>query len=109
MATAPVLPTADAPLVDTKMGRITRAWYLPILSLFQPAPESSIAVGGSPFSFTATSAGSLLVMGGAVSQITLKRNQVYVTGVVSGFIPVSNGDVLVIAFTVPPTLVFFPR
>jgi len=109
--TAPVfnIPTFEAPMVDLETGRATRAWYLPLMSLFQPLPENSVTPTGSPFAFTAIQGGALLVSGGTVSQITLKRNQVYVTGLTSGFIPVSAEDVVTITYTVAPTLLFFPR
>lgn len=103
------IPTFEAPMVDLETGRATRAWYLPLLSLFQPLPEVQVTVGGSPFSYVATQGGSLLVSGGTVTQITLKRNQVYVTGLTNGFIPVSAGDVVTITHAGAPSLVFFPR
>lgn len=109
MATVFTIPTFEAPLVDLQTGRATRAWYLFLMGLFQPLPESSVVATGSPFSYTTTQGGNLLVVGGTVSQITIKRDQVYVTGLTSGFIPVSNGDVVTITYTVAPTLVFFPR
>lgn len=102
-------PTFDAPIVDTKTGRLTRPWFLALQSLWDPAPESSVTAGSSPFAFTVNQPGALLVSGGNVSAISFKRTTTTVLGITSGFIPCGVGDVITITYTVAPTLVFFPR
>jgi hypothetical protein len=103
------VPKSDAPIADLQTGRVTRAWYLSLISLFQILQERTVTVGASPFSFVASDSGNLLVAGGNVSQIALQRVGSYVTGLTAGFIPVSEGDVVTITYTVAPSVVFFPR
>ena len=102
------IPKFDAPMVD-EQKRCTRPWFLAFRSLFVADPEGAVAPTGSPFVYNATEPGSLLIVGGTVSAVTLQRNQTYATGLTSGFIPVSIGDKVTITYTVAPTLTFFPR
>lgn len=74
-------------------------------------PQSVITVKSSPFSYVAPAGGSVLISGGTVSQIQYSRDgaNFYVTGQTAGMLPVSQGDTLVVTYSVPPTMVFFPR
>lgn len=74
-------------------------------------PQSVIVLQASPFTYTTPNGGSVLVSGGTVTQIKLSRDgaNFYVTGQTSGVIPVSQGDQLVVSYSAPPTMVFFPR
>lgn len=101
-------PRFDAPIAD-KDGRLTRPWLLALQSLWNPAAEFSVAPTGSPFTLHVPQPGFLLVVGGTVSDISLRRSQLNPTGLTGGFIPCSIEDDVVITYTVAPTLVFFPR
>src|SRR5262249_50034507 len=95
-------PNFSSPLVD-KMGLCAKDWFLFFASLVNPQPESAVIPSASPFAFTATQGGSLLVVGGTVSAISVQRNQSYLTGLTAGFIPLSTGDIATITYTVAPT------
>ena len=81
------------------------------LNSFSTAPtqEQAITVGPSPATFQATSNGTILIMGGTVSAISLTRNSTYNLGVTSGYIPLSIGDIVTITYTGVPTCTWFPR
>lgn len=72
-------------------------------------PIQTITVGASPFTYTAPFNGSVLVKGGTVSIVSLIRQGAStVTGLVTGFIPVSRSDQVQITYTAAPTAVYFP-
>ena len=93
-------------LVDPKTGMVTRQWYL----YFQgadPAPVSPVTVTASPFLYTPSDVGSVVVQGGTVSLIEIVRKGTSVnTGVTAGVIPIARGDQLRITYTVLPTVTF---
>lgn len=75
----------------------------------QPAPIAAVVVGASPFSYTASIAGYVHVTGGTVSAIALIRAATTLaTGLTAGFIPVGQGDVVRVTYTVKPTVNFVP-
>jgi hypothetical protein len=72
-------------------------------------PAVAQNVTGSPASFSAEGSGSFLVTGGSVSSISLIRGRVSLpTGLSGGFIPVSQGDVLVVTYSGAPAVTFVP-
>lgn len=89
---------------------ISLAWwqFFNLLAPVQPIKEASITVTGSPFSYTAQSNGYVLVTGGTVSAISFTRVSAHATGLITGFIPVDNKDVVTITYTVAPTITFIP-
>jgi hypothetical protein len=101
-------PKFDAPIADEN-GRCTRSWFLAFQSLWNASPEFAVTPTGSPFTFHVPQPGNLLVVGGTVSAISLTRSSLEATGLTAGFIPCSTEDDVTITYTVPPTLVFFPR
>jgi hypothetical protein len=73
-------------------------------------PTAAITVGGSPFSYTAPFAGTVVVQGGTVSAIALVRQGTSTTtGLTVGVFPVSRGDVVAVTYTGTPTMSFLPR
>lgn len=72
---------------------------------------AAITVGASPFSYTAPAAGSVVVGGGTVSAITLKRGTpaAITMGITAGNVPVSPGDIVTTTYSVLPTMNFVPR
>lgn len=106
-------PTYDEPL--TIKGQIARGWFRLWTGLQkgQPTgPAAGVKVGSSPFRYTASQGGSLIVNGGSTTQISFSRDGVnfFILGVTVGMFPLSQGDVLQITYPVaPPTVTFVPR
>ena len=68
-----------------------------------------IAVGASPFTYTATKAGAVIVNGGTLSLIQFGRGgALYTLGVLAGVAPVWAGDTVVVTYVVAPTMTFMP-
>ncbi|WP_186267814.1 hypothetical protein [Burkholderia gladioli] len=72
---------------------------------------ASITIGASPFSYTAPAAGSVLIVGGTVSAVTLKRGApaAVSVGATAGSVPVSAGDIVTVTYSAAPTMSFVPR
>ena len=72
-----------------------------------PQPIQTVSATGSPFSFTASQAGSVSISGGTISALRLTRGKLSVP--VSGaMIPVMNGDMLTITYSGSPAIYFIP-
>lgn len=72
-------------------------------------PSSVISVGGSPFTYTAPFAGSVVITGGTVTSISFIRQGTSVaTGLTSGIVPVSRYDQVQVAYMSLPTMTFIP-
>ncbi len=107
------LPSSAQPIGTTLDGKpvaVNRVWQRWFNSFTSAAAASAVSsITPSPFSFTANTSGNLLVVGGTVSAITLQRAQTILpTGLTSGFIPMANGDIVTITYSVAPTLNFIP-
>lgn len=72
---------------------------------------AAITVGASPFAYTAQAAGTVVVSGGTVSAITLKRGTpaAISVGETAGVIPVSAGDIVSVTYSAAPTMSLVPR
>lgn len=110
-------PTYQEPLQSGKQKDMptTRGWFSFWSGLFAgqaTGPHSAITVKSSPFTYVAPLGGSVIVQGGTTTQIKFSRdgNNFFVTGVTAGMLPVSQGDQLVVTYSVgPPTMTFVPR
>jgi 2-keto-4-pentenoate hydratase len=72
------------------------------------APPASVAVGASPFTYTAPDRGVLVLQGGTVSLVELGRKGTFVTtGLTTAVLNVSKGDQVRVTYAVLPTLTFF--
>lgn len=92
----------------------TRGWYTFWLGLLQGQPGGPVAAlvpGVSPYSYTATFGGTVIVKGGTVSKVELSRDGVtfYDTGQTSGMFTVALGDTLKTTYSVVPTMTFVSR
>jgi hypothetical protein len=90
------------------------AWYRFFQALqlgIPPQAEIAITVTASPFTYSATMAGFVIVHGGTVSQISFSRTSgtSYVTGQTSGTFPVSAGDSLIVTYSSAPTVTMVPQ
>jgi hypothetical protein len=106
------MPDYNQPLM-TK-GVMASGWARFFQGLWSGIPTQNVSVllpPSSPFTFSAPAGGVLIINGGTVSQVKYSRDAAnfYVTGQTQGMFPVSQGDQLVISYTVPPTIVFAPR
>lgn len=114
MAANPTTPNWSSPLVDPSTGIVSTTWMRFFASLFGGSPAAitpaDLSNAASPFSYTASAQGFLVVQGGTVSQITLTRARVanLDMGVIAGPIPMDNGDVVTITYTVAPNVTFIP-
>ncbi|MGS0981013.1 hypothetical protein [Burkholderia glumae] len=71
----------------------------------------AVTVGASPFAYTAPAAGTVLIVGGTVSAVTLKRGTASAVsvGATAGSVPVSAGDIVTVTYSAAPTMSFVPR
>ena len=105
------LPAVTQPMVDPRTGVLTPEWVKHFAGQQSQAGKiASVSVTASPFSYTANEIGHLHIKGGTVSSVTLVRARVsLLTGQISGFFPMSPGDVISIVYTVAPTVSFIPE
>lgn len=103
------VPSSQIPFVNQDKT-IATEWLRFLTDLVSnPAPSTTPTVTASPMAFAAPRTGHLLVVGGTVSAISLKRGRATIaTGMTSGFIPVSSNDIVTVTYTVAPTLTFVP-
>lgn len=75
-----------------------------------PAATSSIAVGGSPFSFQNTVPGHINISAGTVSLIEVSRDgsNFFATGLLGGMFFLCPGDFCRVTYAVAPTMTWFP-
>jgi hypothetical protein len=105
------LPDFGLAAVD-KEGKFSAAWQRGLTRLAQLTAARKIAAvspGASPFTYTATTIGNLLITGGNVSAVLLTRGLQSAACPVSGFIPMAAKDSVTITYTVAPTLTFVPN
>lgn len=103
-------PTYQTPLqIGTNIAQAWWRWIQAIQAGTPPGAEAPITVGASPFYYTATQGGFVIVDGGTVSQVVFNRTSQHVTGVTHGAFPVSNGDQIIVNYSVKPTMTFVPQ
>jgi hypothetical protein len=112
------LPATRQPVVEQGPGgqaAFSRPWYLYFDGVFRRltgsgANPEAITVGVSPYSYTITDDGILMVTGGTVSDIDYGRNGVFTdTGFTAGTLTVFAGDVVRVTYTVLPTVTLVRR
>lgn len=113
MTTSPTfgLPSPQLPATDPKTGMLANIWYQFFARAVQLTPErplQTLAVGPSPFVYTAYTIGHLLVNGGSVAGINLTRDGVSVACPTTGFIPMAANDIVTIAYLSAPLVTFVP-
>ncbi len=72
---------------------------------------ANVAPGASPYTYTASAAGSVVITGGTVSAIQLKRGSTTITVAAASpaVVPVSAGDQVITTYSAAPTMSFVPR
>lgn len=98
----------------TNGGKMVQAWYRfhnNVLKGTPPADISPVAVGPSPFLYTTTQGGFIVVQGGTVTMISTQRGTgaPVNSGVTQGHINISAGDSAIIVYTTKPNITFFPQ
>lgn len=109
MAANNAVPSSQSAMVTTA-GLVTPAWLrFFTLLLAQPGDIDAVVLTGSPFSFTASEKGTAFVSGGTVSSIQVTRSRAtFTTGQTSGNVPLAQGDMLIVTYSIAPTLTFVP-
>lgn len=74
----------------------------------QPSAPSQVVVGASPFTYTASGSGNLVISGGTITGVTFIRGPSSVSLGTIRTIPMANADVATVAFTGTPTAIFIP-
>lgn len=74
-------------------------------------PIAAVTPGASPYTYTAAAAGSVVITGGTVSNIQLKRGATTITiaTATGAVVPVSAGDQVITTYSAAPTMNFVPR
>jgi hypothetical protein len=95
-----------------KQGQTSSVWYRFFQGSYQgvpPSAEVTVAVGGSPFMYTAPVKGFVILTGGTVTAVQFTRAQTTLTGQTSGLFPLNQGDILTVTYSGLPTMVFVPQ
>lgn len=102
-------PSLATPAVDDK-GFFTAQWVRFFTGLIAPERKfRALPVPASPGTVTSPDNGNLLISAGTVSSIKLRRGGVLLTlPGTSGLYPVSDGDEIVVTYTVAPAVTFIP-
>ncbi len=98
----------DGALVNVMLGHM---WYRLLTRLTQlnaERPIAAVAVGASPFSYTATTIGHLNIIGGTISSRTLTRGTDTTNIGASQLVPMAAGDTVTVTYSVAPTMSFIP-
>lgn len=104
----PTVPNSNQPLTDGK-GFVTQVWQRFFGALVEPAAAiSAVAVSASPTSFTAAGSGTVVISGGTISAVTLTRAGSVVSFGTTRVVPVANGDLVTVTYSVAPTISFIP-
>lgn len=98
----------------SEKGATGRTWYQFMVDVWKgkpPASEGSVIPTSSPFTYTAQTKGFLIVQGGTVSLVQFSRNGTtnYSTGQTQGTFPLSQGDSLIVTYSVTPILTWVPQ
>jgi hypothetical protein len=109
----PNVPSLTVPMVDEDRT-VATAWADFLSSLGGAANQMGpVMLVGSGMPLAARADGSFHIAGGTVSAVSITRGRnpsvTLATGVTAGFVPVSEGDVMSITYTVVPVVTFVPR
>lgn len=105
------LPNLASPFVDAQ--RLLTGPWVDFLSALagKPGKPVTAALSGSGVPFAVAGDGHYVVQGGTVTAIVVRRGRPAVSvnmGVTQGPVPVVEGDLLAITYSVAPTVTFLP-
>jgi hypothetical protein len=107
-------PTYDQDILtqNTSNAKTTSSWYRWFQDIelgVPPTSESPITVGASPFIYSPTRTGNVIVSGGTVSNIMISRSGTfYSTGQTAGSFSLAANDQIQVVYTAVPLMVFLP-
>lgn len=105
------IPQRNAPLLESD-GTLSLYWYQFFKGLVpgKATPETAITVSSSPFSYTSTDDGFVVITGGTVSSVTITRSgsAMSVATSTGHAIPIGKGDVLIVTYSGTPTMLIYP-
>ena len=102
------IPTYDQSI--TVANKTSSIWYRFFQGTFTGQPtgaEINVTLTGSPFIYTAPTAGMLIIAGGTISKLSLNRTQDNALNTNESLIPMANGDQVSITYSVKPTTFTF--
>lgn len=101
-------PGAFQPVVGPG-GLFTSPWVLWLAQFAQqPGPITAAVVGASPWRFTASTTGNLVLSGGTISAVTLSRGGTTAAFGVQRTVPMANNDVATVTYSGVLTASFVP-
>lgn len=106
MAIKPI-PHHSVSIVGPDNG-IAAVWYQWLQSLLKPGPIAPITVGASPFTYTASERGLLIVTGGTVTALAFTRGGTTIDVTGQQTTALAAGDSLAITYAVLPVIQFVP-
>lgn len=102
-------PGASVPAVVPATGFFTYPWIIYLQQLGQqPGPITSVALAGSPASFTASGVGTLTLSGGTVSDLKLTRSGATADLGPQRSVLMANNDVARVTYSGTVTASFIP-
>lgn len=103
------LPNLKVPMVGNR-GQPISPWIEFFAAIVaNPSAFEPVTVGASPHDLEIIEPGTVSVVGGTVSAVTIERGSVVLaTGMTAGMFRVGSGDILRIVYTVVPTVNFIP-
>lgn len=105
------LPSQTLPINDAKSGLLASIWYqffVRIAQLSAEQPISTVTPGASPYTYTASTIGHLIVTNGSGLTIILARGSGSTTCQSGVFIPMAANDTVTVTYSVAPTIKFIP-
>lgn len=107
MSTRIGVPSVNQPLVD-EQGRLSQVWFRFFQSMVnQPPAATQITVGASPFAYVVNVPGTVFISGGTVTGLSVSRGTASVS-ITGQSVPVSQGDIVTVTYSVLPDVWFFP-
>ena len=103
------LPNLKVPMVRDTGAPVSPWTDFFSLLVANPSAFEPVTVGASPYDLEIIEPGTVSIVGGTVSAVTIERGSVVLaTGMTAGMFRVGSGDILQITYTVVPTVTFIP-
>lgn len=103
-------PNSNVPIAEPQSGRCTIAWqaFFAALSGQGAAKSILIAPTDSPYTFTASAPGNLIVQGSLTGLTLIRGRDPIPLAPALPMVPMSKGDRAVLTYSAAPGLVFLP-
>lgn len=101
------LPNLLAPVAD-RMGKLLSPWNSYLQQFTQAPPAIIVLAGASPFSYDVKEPGTIMIVGGTLTAVSLTRGaDTLALGTAARIIPVAIDDTITITYSVVPTSINF--